>query len=72
MFHYGDAFVQVVVATLLITLWAVWIVGVAIICIAGRLHPLWLLTVVWGIACSFYLCSSPTGYLYDLEHYMLP
>ena len=67
-----DAIVQVGVGSALIVLWCCYCIAVALLVAARKLSVAWLVLLLWGAICVFYLSYSPLGYLEDIEKFVLP
>jgi hypothetical protein len=61
----SDAFEQIVIGTALIVLWGSYSLAVVAIVICRQMSRSWLAIILWAAICPF-------GYLYDLEHIILP
>jgi hypothetical protein len=70
-YHRGDAVTHIGVSSSVIALWLAWSLGVVGLVVARVFHPLWLAGIAVALVCVFYLTGSPSGYLDDLENFML-
>ncbi len=66
-FEPSQAFVQVGIATSLITLWIVWALMLVVTLATGMIHWKWSLALLWAVVAIFYLSFCPSGYLYDMQ-----
>jgi hypothetical protein len=71
-FRHSDAFAQIVVGTALISFWFCLSLAIVALVIAAQISGLWLTALLWAAICMFYLKDCPLGYLWDLEHIIVP
>jgi hypothetical protein len=70
-YHRIEALTHVGISTATIALWLAWSLGIIGLVIA-RIFPVrWLGGLLLAAICVFYLSCCPSGYLDDLENFML-
>jgi hypothetical protein len=67
----ADAIFHIGLSTAAIVIWLVWSFGILGLVIAGVFRVAWLSGLLLAAICIFYLQCCPTGYLDDLENFML-
>jgi len=67
----ADAIFHIGLSTAAIVIWVVWSASILGLVIAGVFRVAWLGGLLLAAICIFYLQSCPTGYLDDLENFML-
>ena len=68
----ADAFQQVVLGTACIVFWLCFSIALVALVASRQMSRKWLFMLVWASICIFYLKDCPLGYLWDLEHIILP
>jgi hypothetical protein len=71
-FRRSGAFSQMIVGTALISFWLCLSLAIIALVGAGQMSRRWLMALLWAAICIFYLAACPLGYLYDLEHFIIP
>jgi hypothetical protein len=67
----ADAFTHIGIATAVIALWGAWSLAILGLVISRVFSVKWLAGLLLAAIASFYLHCCPTGYLDDLENWML-
>jgi hypothetical protein len=71
-FRRSDAIAQIIGGTALISCWFCLSLAVVVLVSVRRLSRRWLIVLLWAAICMLYLKDCPLGYLYDVEHFILP